>query len=242
MDKKRIIDDFNNLIVETIKKHELKVNADTITLDPFFIGEKARDARLEYNITTDIGFIHDDLIYTTGILYALKPYINNPLTETVFVKGKEYSTYHQNLYDSLYSMYASVCFEKLYNLWDRIGDKIANEFPEIFKNPRSIMFANVIERLREELSSDENIRWLSEFKDTNFPDFNEKRKLVVHYEHIETKYKESILNQFGDMDAVEAIWIEKSTLPGFFKKHIEFANEGIKRTYDFIKNRLEPSL
>lgn len=236
MTDKEIISEFNNLVARKVKEYGLKEDADKIKSDPFFIGEKAKDSRLDFNITTDIGFIHSDLIFTTGLLFTLKPHINNPLIESVFLKGKEYSTYRQNMYDSLYSMYASVCFEKLYNFWDRIGDKIANEFPEKFPNPKRVMFANVIDNLKDDFESDENFEWIIDFRNSDFKDFNNKRKLVVHYEQIETKYKEAILDNTGDMKKIEEIFLEKSTLPEFFKKHIELTNEGIVKTYGFIKN------
>lgn len=141
------------------------------------------------------------------------------------------------MYDSLYGMYASICFEKLYNFWDRIGDKIANEFPCRFPDPRTIMFANVIENLKTDFQTDINIKWLIDFKNGDFKDFNDKRKIVVHYQQIETKYKESILDNSGDINKIKEIFGEKSGLPEFFKKHIELTNEGIIKTYDFIKKR-----
>lgn len=237
MTDKEIITEFNNLVARKVKEFGLKEDADKIKSEPFFIGEKAKDSRLDFNITTDIGFIHSDLIFTTGLLFALKPYINNPLKETVFLKGKEYSTYRQNMYDSFYSMYASVCFEKLYNFWDRIGDKIANEFPERFPNPKRVMFANVIDKLKEEFETDENFKWLIDFRNRDFKDFNDKRKSVVHYEQIETKYKESIIENTGNMEKIKEIFLEKSTLPEFFKRHIGLSNSGIEKTYAFVKNK-----
>jgi len=188
-------------------------------------------------ITRDIDFIQSDLIYSTGILYTLRPLINNPILESKHFMGKQRATYFQNLYDSLYSMYASFCYEKLYNFWDRIGDKIATEFPTEFSNPRFIMFANVIDRIRANNSENENLNWLFEFKDSDFREFNERRKKVVHYEQIETKYMESILDNMSDMGKVEEIWNEKYSLPDFFKKHIELTNKGIENTYEFVKSR-----
>ncbi|SIS46832.1 hypothetical protein SAMN05421766_10261 [Zobellia uliginosa] len=237
MTDKEIINDFYTLITRKVKENGLNTEADKIKLDSFFIGQKAVDSRLDYNITQDIRYIHADLVYVTGILFALRPYINNPINETAILKGKEFSTYRQNMYDSLYGMYASICFEKLYNFWDRIGDKIANEFPDKFPNPRAIMFANVIENLKTEYQTNHNIKWLIDFKDGEFKDFNEKRKVVVHYEHIETKYKELILSNTGDMTKIKEIFLEKSGLPEFFQKHIKLTNEGIKQTYDFVKSR-----
>ena len=235
--EKDIISDFNNLISVSIKENGLKEDADKIKIDSFFIGEKARDSRLEFNITRDIDFVQSDLIYSTGILYTLRPLINNPIKESKQFMGKQGATYFQNLYDSLYSMYASFCYEKLYNFWDRIGDKIATEFPTEFSNPRFIMFAKVIDRIRSNNSENENLNWLFEFKDTDFREFNERRKKVVHYEQIETKYMESIFDNMYDMEKIEEIWNEKYCLPDFFKKHIELTNKGIENTYKFIKSR-----
>jgi len=234
--EKDIISNFNNLISKNIKENRLKENADKVKSDSFFIGEKATDARLDFNITRDIDFIQADLIYTTGILYSLRPLINNPLTESKFFMGKQRATYFQTLYDSLYSMYASFCYEKLYNFWDRIGDKIATEFPVELPNPKLIMFANVIDKIRERNSVNENISWLIKFRDSDFGEFNERRKKVVHYEQVETKYMESILDNSSNMEKVEEIWNEKNSLPEFFKKHIELSNKGIENTYEFTKN------
>lgn len=84
MTDKEIINEFYNLIIRKVRENELSFEADKIKLDSFFIGEEATDSRLDFNITQDIRYIHSDLVYTTGILFALRPYINNPLTETVF--------------------------------------------------------------------------------------------------------------------------------------------------------------
>ncbi len=175
MKDKEIIENFYNLVQRNIIKNKLEVGSNNVTSNSFFIGENARDSRLDYNITTDIKNIQQDLIYLTGVLFALYPYINNPTKETMHFMGKQRTTYFQNMYDSLYSMYASICFEKLYNFWDRIGDKIAIEFPEIFSNPRAIMFANVIEKIKNN-SSNKNLNWLINFKETDFKIFNKKGK------------------------------------------------------------------
>ena len=235
--EKEIISNFNNLISENIIANKLKENADKVKSDSFFIGERATDARLDFNITRDIDFIQADLIYTTGILYTLRPLINNPMNESKEFMGKQRATYFQTMYDSLYSMYASFCYEKLYNFWDRIGDKIATEFPIELPNPKFIMFANVIDKIRISNSANENIGWLIKFRDSDFGEFNERRKKVVHYEQVETKYMESILENLSDMEKVEEIWNEKNSLPEFFKHHIELSNVGIENTYKFIKNR-----
>ena len=236
MREKEIINDFNNLIAKNIAVNQLKENSKIVKFEKHFIKELATDSRLEFNITRDISIIQDDLIYTTGILFTLRPYINNALNESINYMGQPRVTYFQNMFDSLYLMYASFCFEKLYNFWDRIGDKIANEFPDDFKDPKSIMFANVIQKIRNTKFDDNNIKWLIDFKDTEFKDFNEKRKIVVHYEQIESKYKKLFLDNINDKQIIENNWIEKSTLPEFFKKHIEMTNEGIKNTYEFVVN------
>lgn len=227
MNEKKIIEDFHQLIFQSIKKQKLCASRDLIKDSPFFIGQKMTDASLDYNITRDIANIQTDLIYLTGILYTLKPYINNPL--------KENGRYLQNLYDSLFTMYASHCFEVLYNFWDRIGDKIATEYPFIFTEKRDIMFANVIDKLKNE--TDPNIEWLRTFRDNDFKDFNEKRKRIVHYEQIQTKYKETIINNRRDKNRLKEIWEDKSDLPNYFKKHIELTNEGIIKTYQFVQSR-----
>jgi hypothetical protein len=66
----------------------------------------------------------EDLKYFTGLLFLYKDYINNPLEEVIFFNGRTISIYDQNLYDRRYLTFVSCCFEKCYNYWDRIGDKL----------------------------------------------------------------------------------------------------------------------
>lgn len=234
--EKRIITDFNNLVAEKVRDNELKVRADEIKKDSFFISQIAIDSRLDFNITKDMKFIQEDLIFTTGVLFALIPFINDPVNESKIINGKRGATYFQNMYDSLYSMYASFCYEKLYNFWDRIGDKLAVKFPEEFNKQRNITFTYVIEKIKEIEPEDSNINWLYDFRNSDFKEFNDRRRKVVHYEQVETKYMELILDNVFEMDKIEEIYNEKASLPSFFKKHIEFTNEGIVNTYKFIKN------
>lgn len=98
------------------------------------------------------------------------------------------------------------------------------------------MFANVIDKLKEDFETDENFMWLIAFRNDGFKDFNNKGKLVVHQEQIETKYQTAILDNIGDMQKIEEIFLEKSTLPEFFKRHIDLSNKGILKTYDFVKS------
>lgn len=234
MTDKNIINDFYNLIVKNIREHELNINSNKVTSDSFFIGETATDSQLKYNITTDIKMIQSDLIYSTGMLYALRPHINNPTKETKFFMGKQKAMYFQNMYDSLYSMYASICYEKLYNFWDRIGDKIANEFPDVFPDSKKIMFAFVMDKIKN-TTLDKHIKWLSNFRNSDFKHFNNRRREIVHYVQFETKFKEQVHKNINNLDKINEIWIEKTTLPDYFKKHIELTNKGIINTYAFVK-------
>ena len=149
----------------------------------------------------------------------------------------EISTYYQNVYDSLYLMYASFCFEKLYNFWDRIGDKIATIFPGEFESKRSIMFATVIDKIKSLNLEDERISWLICFRENEFKEFNNIRKTVVHYEQLETKYYEAITGSCDNRLEIEKLWNDKYSLPEFFSRHIGLTNKGIENAFMFIKNQ-----
>ena len=61
----------------------------------------------------DLILLTEEIEYFTGLLYFLKPHINNPFNE-----GK---TYLQNLFDKRFLTFANINYQLVYNYWDRMG-------------------------------------------------------------------------------------------------------------------------
>lgn len=176
----------------------------------------------------DTILISKDLMILTSHLYQLRPYINNPLEEpTVKLHGKVYHTYHQNGYDWFYSTYASCCFEKLYNFWDRIGDRLAVSFDTGLKKFQ-IGFSRVMEELSKKsmFLENEHFQWLKEFWENDFREFNKIRKDIVHYIQMETKFKDEMARKSDDLDEVRELWEWKRGLPEYFAEHLHKCRDG----------------
>ena len=235
MNNIEIIDEFDSAVIECIKAENLIATSEAIKKSEKFLTLKAIDSRNDFNVISDIDKTQSDLIYCTGILYLLRPYINNPTKEIERFNDRIISTYFQTTSDSLYLMYSSICYEKLYNFWDRIGDKLATLFPHKFKKERNIMFANVIDTLKDIDTDDENILWFIDYREKEFKKFNSIRKDIVHYEQLETKFIENTNANYFDQEEIKKIWEEKYNQPDFLKKQIMKTNQAVEKITELLE-------
>lgn len=185
----------------------------------------------------DLKNCNNDLKLLTANLYMYHPYINNPLDEYRYFEGKKVFTYFQNGPDWIYSTFVSCCYEKLYNYWDRIGDTLAYylklDIPE-----SKVAFAMVIDKMIRmgDFNSISNFNFLKNFKETEFKEFNEHRKEVVHYYQFETTYKYLIETNYQNEKEIEKLWNWKNEMPIYFKNHLKLSCEGYVQTYELIKS------
>lgn len=196
-------------------------------LNPFEV-HYPYDGFNQRKLINDTILISKDLMILTSHLYQLKPFINNPLEDpTVDFDGKVHHTYHQNGYDWFYSTYSSCCYEKLYNFWDRIGDRLSVSFDTGLKKFQ-IGFFSVMDVLSKKpiFLENEHFQWLKEFWEIDFKEFNKVRRDIVHYIQIETKFKDDLLRQSDDFEKVKELWEWKSGLPEYFKEHLHKCREG----------------
>ena len=122
------------------------------------------------------------LIYFTSNVIFYEPYLNDPLKDVFEVDGKLIFPNDQNISAKRMNMYADICFEKLYNYWDRIGDLIA-ACTSITSGKRNIYFAKVIDELPSNLIVGDDLNLLINFKENNFKVLNYKKKNLFIITH-----------------------------------------------------------
>ena len=115
---------------------------------PFKIStpEKLREFDVHKNFR-DLNMITKDLKIFISNLYLYLPFINNPIQEHIYIENTKQTTYIQNEYDSHFMTYVSVCYEKIYNYWDRIGDRMWFYF-DVEIDPKKVYFPTVINQLK----------------------------------------------------------------------------------------------
>lgn len=186
--------------------------------------------------TWDIINCNTDLRFFTALLFLYRPYINNPGYENVIHNGKIIYTYYQSTQDHRYSQYASICYEKLYNFCDRIGDLLDYHFHEIFLNQKRTYFANVIEELKKDPSIKANtyFKEILKYKNTLFKEINKERIEIVHYYQFETNYRYHFTRNCTNELEIRKMWNFKSSLPEYFKKHLDLSNGLFYNTFKFL--------
>ena len=184
----------------------------------------------------DIITCSDDLKYFTGQLFFYKPFINNPEKEVIM--PDKISTYFQNLEDKRYLMFVTCSFEKAYNYWDRIGDRIASFFPDLLKS-HQVNFSKIIDEVSKLDIESEDFMWLKGFKENQYKELNGVRKNMVHYYQYESKYRYDHTMNSSDLEKIKILWEEKISFPNYFKQHLNYALEGYIKMCLFLKEMIK---
>ena len=240
---KKIIDEYNKAIFDVYKSESLSslqsnnfkyedINILTCPQNP-----KYQEPKFNHLINLwDLINCSNDLMYFTAQLLLHQNFINNPLKEYIEFGNEEVlSLYHQNLYDHRYSIFITCCFEKCYNYWDRIGDRIASFYPELLKI-HQVDFARIIEEVNSFRIENENFQWLLNFKNNEYQQLNNHRKNLVHYSQYEANFRFEHAIKSTDIENLKKLWKEKSEFPEYFKSHLEFAVEGYYHMYKFLES------
>jgi len=186
----------------------------------------------------DIINCNSDLRYFTALLYLYRPYINNPYFENIKHDGRIIYTYFQSLEDHRYSQFASICFEKLYNFCDRIGDLMAFHHYDKFSTRENIYFSNVVDKLKKDpnIESNKFFKEILRYQETTFTEFNSERRDIVHNKQFETKYRFNFTIHCTVEDEIRKLWVIKSSLPEFFKRNLTLANDLFYNTFMYLRN------
>lgn len=180
--------------------------------------------------------ISHDIKFSLGNIYLYKELkINNFLTEKrVLPNGRTTTTYHSTLGERQFLFYVSVCFEKLYNFWDRIGDLIELCF-QLNIGTRNIYFQAVIDKIKETHSQSNNFRTLKEFLDNDYKSIlNKKRKLIVHHRQEDTYFRFEWARKRSDEEAMEKLQKEKDERPELLKKQMQLTISGFEAAVRLI--------
>lgn len=239
---RKIIDEYNKAIREVYRSKSLvSLESNDFTYKDINIltcPENPNYQEIKFNRVINLWDLINccnDLMYFTAQLFLHQNLINNPLKEFI-VSGNEevLSLYYQNIYDRRYSIFITCCFEKCYNYWDRIGDRIASFFPDLLKI-HQVDFARIIDRIESSGIENENFLWLLNFKNNEYQELNNHRKNLVHYSQYEANFRFEHAMSSSNIESLKRLWKEKSEFPEYFKSHLGFAVEGYYQMYKFLE-------
>jgi len=177
-----------------------------------------------------ISSISQDIKFSLGNIYLYKELgINNFLNEhTTTPQGETIFTYRQTLGDRRFFFYVSVCFEKLYNFWDRIGDLLSLSL-DLKIEPKEIYFSKVIKEIKKLNSQSVNFKFLKKFSESEYQDIlNRIRKLIVHYRQKDTYFRFEWLKNLGNKEAITKLQEEKDKLPNLLKSQMSLTMKGFE--------------
>lgn len=163
--------------------------------------------------------------------------MNNPLNEVITLPeaNKRISLYDQNTYDRRYSSFVTCCFEKSYNFWDRIGDRIASFFPELIRI-HQVDFVRILDRLELKGFENKHLNWLIQFKENEYKELNLYRRNFVHYYQFESYFRYQHAMNLSDFDSLSKLWLEKYGFAAYFKKHLRLSSEGYFHMCKFLED------
>ncbi len=196
------------------------------------------NVRKKVNINGALDFLIEDIIYSTsqdikfslGNIYLYKKLgINNFLEERIISQTeKNIFTYHQTIADRRFFFYINVCFEKLYNYWDRIGDLLALSLGLDIKT-RNIYFRTIVEKIQKSYGESSDFQFLKNFSDNDYQEIlNRIRILIVHYRQKDTYFRSKWMSNVSNQEAIIKLQQEKNKLPTILKKQMQLTIEGFK--------------
>ncbi len=188
---------------------------------------------------TDLIDCSDSIIYFIAHLFLYYPHVTNPIKNQFNTDKCTIYPFNMDTPTKRYLQFVDVCFEKIYNYWDRIGDLIATFFPDKFKEKKKIYFKNTINKLKNSYPESINYRWLKKFADNEFEISNKQRIGIVHYFTKNTDLKWTQLEQVDDFEKSQKLSTVILSFPDYFKKMNNLCLEGFKHTLEFLKEIVE---
>lgn len=176
-------------------------------------------------IYNELLFISRDIKYYTALLFFFKPYITDSSYD---------GTYNQTLEDRRYMMFASICFQSVYNFWDRIGDLLAMFF-NTGLNDTSIYFSRVLNNFPEQYKKSKNFQWLQSHYNQEIKEFLGQRDNIVHFYQLECEYYWKVIEAKMDVNKTREIQKDKESFPEKFKQQIDFILKGFEITLKLIE-------
>jgi len=245
--RKEAIDNYNNVIIDIYNEHSLiclrglngECQIDGKDIYPWYhkathyFVEKNKDFNFYKNLE-DLILISDEIMYFTANVILNEKFINDPSKNKIMIDGgRVLFRNFENLYSKRFDFFTDVCYEKIYNYWDRIGDLIAACI-ETGLNKRNINFTTVIDSIQKEYENNKNYNWLKSYRLNEFKTLNEKRRNVVHYSSTGTDSRDGYIKSATDEEKIKEFMEERRSLPNFFKAAINDTIKGFQSTLDFL--------
>jgi|GEM_PF-5597383 len=179
-----------------------------------------------------------DLKFATVNLYIFKPYVTNPVSQAIFHNGKYICRNFPSWQTYKYDFYMSVCEEKIYNFWDRIGDLIYFSLKlDRDIEYKKLYFGTVIDFLSSRAIYDDNehFAWLKSFKNNEYKILNESRKTVVHYHQKATEYHVLWQSRVDDVDFQQQLYEDKIAKVDYYAHHLLLQSVGFQNLCLFLE-------
>ena len=173
----------------------------------------------DFKILDEFLFIEKDIRYAIGVMYFLKPYINDTSTTGGILE--------QNMEDSRYLTHATYCLQSVYNFWDRIGDMLHLYFKTGLQNDR-VYFGRVIENFEKSYKKYPEYIKIKQIYDSELKALFGQRDGAVHHFQLEAKYYYGNVENFTDRVQREAFNEEKMRLAERMKVQLELCYEGFE--------------
>lgn len=189
----------------------------------------------DYHACNDFLFTHRDLKNIILELLLFRPYILDHTKDYIIADGRILYTYNPSFYDKNYYFYCSLFIQTLYSYWDKIALFLHAYFPfSIKKNKAS--FTPIIDQFPEEFKNKHYI-WLTDYKNGNFSEINNKRKKVVHYQSLESQIYQEYFEGFNDEKKIQALQTWKIKMVDDFIQYFNDSTVGLKETLKLIESK-----
>ena len=110
-------------------------------------------------------------------------------------------------------LFAGICFEKLYNFWDRIGDFL-NLCYQLNIPQKKIFLEKVMKQLSKIKGTSNNYVRLKEIYEKEYKDYlNVNRIKIVHYHQLDTYYWFEWVQHYDNFEYMKKLQFEKDQLP-----------------------------
>lgn len=178
-----------------------------------------------FKIHDEFDFITKELKYLTGLLFLLRPHINN----TYFDSGE----YLQTNEDHRYLMFANFGLQSIYNFWDRIGDILFLFFTTGLKHDQ-VYFGRVMNNISSQWHQNQTYIMLKNLYEHEVKTFLNSRHDAVHNFHLECKFYWSNIEFYDNLEKLKEINEEKSSFPEKMNNSLTNCVNAFKLTIDLI--------
>lgn len=186
----------------------------------------------DFKIYYELLFISRDIKYYTALLFFFKPHLTDSSYD---------GTYFQTPEDSRYMMFASICFQSIYNFWDRIGDLLALFF-KTGLHDTSIYFSRVLNNFPKDYKESENFQWLNTHYDQEIKNLLGQRDDIVHSYQLECEFYWRVIEAKMNTNKTREIQKEKESFPHSFKQQIDLLLKGFEMALKLIEELPDKTL